>query len=69
MFLVTNREPRKMSGGPDILGKHLNPKGPHELRLVEAVRKNRKWKLQVLPDQVTKEMQEEAGASNRHVAN
>lgn len=52
MFLVTNREPLKNSGGPDILGKTPNAKGPNELRLVEAKKQSGKWKLKILPDNI-----------------
>ena len=68
MFLVTNREPLKKSGGPKILGKTLNTKGPNELRLVEAHRRGGKWRLKVLEDCVTKAMQREVGAESDHVS-
>lgn len=55
MFMVTNREPLKKTGGPDILGKTPNAKGPHELRLVEAHKRSGKWKLTVLPDTIQSE--------------
>lgn len=69
MFLVTNREPTKKSGGPEILGKKPNSEGPNELRIVEAVKRGGKWKLTVLDDHVTKKMQAEVEAPDNHVVN
>ncbi len=64
MFIVTNREIRPKRSGVDILGKKPNAKGPNELRVVEAVRKAGKWRLEVLPDEMSAAMKKEIGASD-----
>jgi len=69
MFLVTNRQPKKKTGGPEILGKKPNPEGPNELRIVEALKRRGKWKLTVLDDKVSDEMKAEVGTKNGHVVN
>jgi len=67
MFLVTNRKILRNSGGCTILGSSPNVKGPHELRLVEATKRGKRWHLQVLSDKVDAEMRDAVGAKDRHV--
>ncbi len=69
MILVTNRQPKRKTGGPKILGQEPNSNGPHELRIVEAVKRGRKWKLTVLDDKISDEMKAEVGIDNKHVVN
>jgi len=53
MFIVTNREVNSRKSGPGVFGPKPNPKGPHELRLAEATKRGRSWKVELLPDELT----------------
>ncbi len=61
MFIVTNREVDESKGDLDAFGENPNPKGPNELRLVEANKVGRKWQVRVLPDEITPAMAGEVG--------
>jgi len=62
MFIVTNREVDETRS--DVAGAFKsipNSRGPNELRFAEAVRDGKKWRVSILPDQVTNEMAAEVG--------
>ena len=61
MFIITNREVDEEAKGFDKLGDRPNPKGPNELRLVQATRTGNSWNVQVLPDTLTRAMKDEVG--------
>jgi esterase/lipase superfamily enzyme len=61
MFLVTNRQLSSQQDGTCRLGDKPNTKGPHELRVVEASRKNKQWVLKAVPDRLSREMKVEVG--------
>ena len=68
MFLVTNRRILGQSGGcSDVLGSVPNELGPNELRIVEAVKRRGKWHLEVLPDDATQAMRDEARIEDSHI--
>lgn len=67
MFLVTNRKILKNSGDWKILGDTHNAEGANELRLVEANKRNGKWRLDVLPDTVSTKMRDAVQAKDRHI--
>ena len=58
MFIVTNRSLNLRTG---TFGPILNPNGPNELRVAEAVRTRNGWKINHLPDQITRDMKKEVG--------
>ena len=60
MFIITNRALDEDATGLDRLGRTPNPRGPNELRLVEAERTAQGWEIDILPDVATEEMKEEA---------
>lgn len=65
MFIVTNREVDESSSDVETAFKSTpNRKGPNELRLAEATRAGRRWKVRVLPDEITSEMACEIGLSS-----
>lgn len=55
MYLVTNREIVGNTNTVDLLGERPNHKGPNELRILRARRVSRRWKLELLPDELTRE--------------
>lgn len=62
MFIITNRrvdDDPKVKGFKKI-GDKPNPKGPNELRLVEAIKSSRGWKITILPDKVDDSMMKKA---------
>ncbi len=61
MFIVTNREVNDSKTGLDKLTGKPNPKGPNELRLVEAKRAGKGWHIDILPDEATPAMIAEVG--------
>jgi hypothetical protein len=62
MFIVTNRQVDDAATDVESAFEPVpNHKGPNELRLAEAVRAGRQWKIRILPDQITPEMAREAG--------
>jgi len=62
MFVVTNREVLDGSTDPQrAFGARINPKGPNELRLAWAEREGKRWRVEVLPDEVTDAMAAEVG--------
>ena len=65
LFVVTNREVDNRRQGANKLGKKLNPKGPNELRIAEAVKRNGSWEIAVLPDTISPAMKREVGIETR----
>ena len=61
MFLVTNREVNIKRKDLEAFGSKPNSLGPNELRLVEATRTGKKWRIDVLPDTIEDEMAKEVG--------
>ncbi len=61
MFIITNREVDESRNDVHAFGPKPNALGPNELRMAEAVRKQGKWYITILPDQITKAMADEAG--------
>lgn len=62
MFVVTNRQVYEGETDPDrAFGKHINPKGPNELRLAEARKARGRWQIRVLPDEIDDTMAQEVG--------
>lgn len=62
MFIVTNREvDETRTTVKDAFKSQANARGPNELRLAEAVREGGKWKVRILPDQITDKMAKEVG--------
>lgn len=61
MFLITNRVVDDKKRGIDALGDLPNPKGPLELRMAEATRQGKNWKVSILPDTCTPTMLKSAG--------
>jgi len=53
MYIVTNREIVKKTDTVELLGERPNRNGPNELRILKARRVNRRWKLALLPDELT----------------
>ncbi|MEJ2405499.1 MAG: alpha/beta hydrolase [Candidatus Thiodiazotropha sp.] len=61
MFIVTNREVDESKADLDAFGEKPNSRGPNELRLAEAHKSGRKWKVSILPDEITPAMAKEVG--------
>lgn len=61
MFIVTNREVDESRGDLGAFGSRPNALGPNELRLAEATRSGRTWRVRVLPDQISDAMAREVG--------
>lgn len=62
MFIVTNRDvDETQTTVSKAFGARPNPRGPNELRLAEAVREGRRWRVKILPDAITREMADEVG--------
>lgn len=61
MFLITNRAVDDTKKGIDALGDIPNPKGPLELRMAEATRHGKGWRVSILPDICTPAMLRSAG--------
>lgn len=61
MFIVTNREVDESRTNLKAFGSKPNGLGPNELRLAEATRAGKKWRVKVLPDQITPAMAKEVG--------
>ena len=53
MFIVTNREINDRKRGLNKFGGKPNPEGANELRIVEAIKEGRDWKVYILPDELT----------------
>ncbi len=58
MYMVSNREITGSGDTIDLLGERPNRKGPNELRLLRVRRYARRWKLELLPDLLTREEKE-----------
>lgn len=67
MFIVTNREVLPRKSGAKMLGSKLNPRGPHELRLAEAVPSGKSWKVEILPDRLTAADRTRLGVTDDHI--
>lgn len=61
MFIITNRKINEEARGLKRLGDRPNPRGPNELRLVEANKKAGRWSIKILPDEITPAMKREVG--------
>lgn len=62
MFIVTNREvDESKTSVQGAFKSRPNALGPNELRLAEAVRARGKWRVHVLPDEITDAMAAEVG--------
>ncbi|MCF3651564.1 alpha/beta hydrolase [Synoicihabitans lomoniglobus] len=61
MFVVTNREVFPTKTGLNAFGSTPSCSGPLELRLAEAKKSRDRWKIDILPDQVTAAMAAESG--------
>lgn len=61
MFIVTNREVDESRSDLSAFGSRPNALGPNELRLAEATRRGRTWRVRILPDQITTAMAAEVG--------
>ena len=60
MFVITNRSIED-GRGVDQFGKKPNAQGPHELRLFEARKLNRKWKIDLIEDKLSDQHKIEVG--------
>lgn len=56
MFVITNRQLDPEKTGLEQFGDTPNSKGPNELRIVEATRDGRGWRIDVLEDECTPPM-------------
>ncbi len=56
MFIVTNREVNESRSDVSAFGEVANRRGPNELRMAEAHRVGGKWKINILPDQISADM-------------
>ena len=61
MYLITNREITGTTDTVDLLGERPNRKGPNELRILRASRRGRRWRLELLPDVLTREEKKQLG--------
>lgn len=61
MYLVTNREITGNRDTVELLGERPNRKGPNELRILRASRRGRRWRLDLLPDLLTREEKKTLG--------
>jgi esterase/lipase superfamily enzyme len=61
MFLVTNREVDSNGTDVNALKSSTNSLGPNELRLAEATRAGKTWRIRVLPNEITDAMAAEVG--------
>jgi hypothetical protein len=61
MFIVTNREVDESRTDVEALKSSPNGRGPNELRLAEATRTGRTWRLRLLPNEITDAMAREVG--------
>ena len=61
MFLVTNRELDEKRNDLAAFGSNPNSLGPNELRLIEAKRAGKKWRVKVLPNEISDAMATEVG--------
>jgi len=59
MFVVTNRRIHSGKSGLDQFDKQPNEKGPNELRIFEAKKQRRGWKVAVLGDTLTQAQKRE----------
>lgn len=66
MFLVTNRRVNENRSDLKAFGSNPNPEGPNELRMAEATKSRGKWKINILPDQITPVMADEVGIKTRN---
>ncbi len=60
MFIVTNREVDERRTDVTAFGEVANRHGPNELRMAEAQRIGGKWKITILPDQISAAMATDA---------
>lgn len=61
MFIVTNREVDETRTDLKAFGSKPNSLGPNELRLAEATRTGKKWRVKVLPDKIDDATAKKAG--------
>jgi esterase/lipase superfamily enzyme len=61
MFIVTNREVDEDRKDVKAFGSRVNALGPNELRLAEVTRVGKKWRIEVLKDEITPAMAKEVG--------
>ncbi|AWI78967.1 hypothetical protein CEW87_06075 [Parazoarcus communis] len=65
MFIVTNREvDETKTTVKDAFKSYPNACGPNELRLAEAVRDGKEWRIRILPDEISDEMAAEVGLTH-----
>ncbi|MBN1991236.1 MAG: alpha/beta hydrolase [Anaerolineae bacterium] len=68
MFVVTNRSINENAEGLEKLGSIPNPKGPNELRLVEATKEAGDWQINIVPDTLNEKMKSEVGITGPETA-
>ncbi len=68
MFIVTNRSINEVAEGLQKLGSTPNPKGPNELRLVEAIKDANGWNINIIPDTLDEKMKSEVGITDSGTA-
>ena len=56
MYIVTNREIRPEKRGFAKFGKEPNARGPNTLRMVQVLKIDRKWRIELLPDSVDRKV-------------
>jgi esterase/lipase superfamily enzyme len=61
MFIVSNRETNDQRNDLKAFGSKPNSLGPNELRLAEATRVGKNWRINILPDKITDAMAKEVG--------
>jgi hypothetical protein len=61
MFIVTNRDVDESRTDLEALKSYPNGLGPNELRLAEATRTGRTWRVGLLPNEITAAMATEVG--------
>lgn len=61
MFIVTNRNLIEGANGVEGLGPFVNPRGPAELRMLEAIPHGDDWEVRILPDILPESMMDEVG--------
>jgi len=64
MFIITNRQVHESKRGFAKFGDVPNELGPRELRIVEATKSSRGWRIDVLPDTLTPQMKKAVNISN-----
>jgi esterase/lipase superfamily enzyme len=61
MFIITNRNIKEGVRGVDQLESVPNRLGPNELRIIEAEKKNNRWHVDVLPDELSPTLKKKVG--------